>query len=249
MKLTGNTVYITGGGSGIGRGLAEALHQRDNQVIIAGRRKGNLIEVARANPGMRWLELNVEEPTSIAAVAKKLIAEHPGLNVLINNAGVMHFDDVSGPVDDTPLVSMITTNLLGPIRLTGALIDHLKCQNAAVVINNSSVLGFVPLAVAAAYSATKAALHSYTLSLRHKLRETPVKVLEIAPPWVRTDLHNSNNEPRAMPLAEFIEETMRALATDAVEVLVERAKPIRNNAGPGEAAFVTQFNDMLSNLH
>jgi uncharacterized oxidoreductase len=97
----------------------------------------------------------------------------------------------------------------------------------------------------AVYSSTKAALHSYTLSLRHKLRGTPVKVLEIAPPWVQTDLHNSNNEPRAMPLAEFIEETMQVLGTDAEEVLVERAKPLRNNAGPGEAAFVTPFNDMM----
>jgi uncharacterized oxidoreductase len=100
--------------------------------------------------------------------------------------------------------------------------------------------------MAAVYSSTKAALHSYTLSLRYKLRATPVKVLEMAPPWVQTDLHNSNNEPRAMPLAQFIEETMQVLATDAAEVLVERAKPIRNNAGSGEAAFVTQFNDMMT---
>ena len=130
--------------------------------------------------------------------------------------------------------------------MTGALIEHLKRQDNAVVINNSSVLGFVPLAMTAVYSATKAALHSYTLSLRYKLKGTPVKVLEIAPPWVQTDLLGSNNEPRAMPLPEFIEETMRILGTDAEEVLVERAKPLRNSAGPGEAAFVTQFNDMMA---
>jgi uncharacterized oxidoreductase len=114
------------------------------------------------------------------------------------------------------------------------------------VINNSSVLGFVPLAMTAVYSATKAALHSYTLSLRYKLKGTSVRVLEIAPPWVQTDLLGSNNEPRAMPLAEFIEETMRVLATDTEEVLVERAKPLRNNAGPDEATFVVQFNDMMA---
>jgi uncharacterized oxidoreductase len=246
MKLTGNTIFITGGGSGIGRGLAEAFHKRGNQVIIAGRRTVNLIAVARANSGMKWLELDVEDPASIASVASKLIAEHPTLNVLINNAGILQFDDVSGPVDDRLLLSTVTTNLLGPIRLTGALIDHLKRQNDAAVINNSSGLGFVPLAMAAVYSATKAALHSYTLSLRYKLRGTPVKVLEIAPPWVRTDLHNSNDEPRAMPLGEFIAQTMQVLGTDAEEVLVERVKPLRNNAGPGEAAFVTQFNDLLT---
>jgi uncharacterized oxidoreductase len=131
--------------------------------------------------------------------------------------------------------------------MTGALIEHLKRQNDAAVINTSSVLGFVPLAMAAVYSATKAALHSYTMSLRFRLKGAPVKVLEIAPPWVQTDLLGSNNEPRAMPLAEFIEETMRVLGTDAEEVLVERAKPLRNNAGPGEAVFVNQFNDMFAN--
>jgi uncharacterized oxidoreductase len=245
MKLTGNTILITGGGSGIGQGLAEALHKRGNQVVIAGRRKARLIEVAKANPGMQWVELNVEDPASIAAATRKLITEYPKLNVLINNAGIMQIDDASTAVDDKLLVSTLTTNVMGPIRLTGALIEHLKRQDHAAVINNSSVLGFVPLALAAVYSATKAALHSYTLSLRYKLKGTPVRVLEIAPPWVQTDLLNSNNEPRAMPLAEFIEETTRVLGTDAEEILVERAKPLRNNAGPNEAAFVTQFNDMM----
>jgi uncharacterized oxidoreductase len=246
MKLTGNTIFITGGGSGIGRGLAEALHKRGNQVIIAGRRKGHLAEVARVNPGMQWFELDIENPANISAVTRRLIAEYPKLNVLINNAGVMHIDDASAAIDEKLLVTTLTTNVMGPIRMTGALMEHLKRQNNAAVINNTSVLGFVPLAMTAVYSATKAALHSYTLSLRYKLKGTPVKVLEIAPPWVQTDLLGSNNEPRAMPLAEFIDETMRILGTDAEEVLVELAKPLRNNAGPGEAAFVTQFNDMMA---
>jgi uncharacterized oxidoreductase len=128
------------------------------------------------------------------------------------------------------------------------LIEHLKLQPHAAVINTSSVLGFVLMAIAAVYSSTKAAMHSYTLSLRYKLKDTPVKVLEIAPPWVQTDLLGSKNEPRAMPLADFIEETMRVLGTDTDEVLVERAQLMRNNAGPNEAAFVTEFNDMLSGL-
>ena len=245
MKLTSNTILITGGGSGIGRGLAEALHRRDNQIIIAGRRKDRLIEVAKANPGMKWVQLDIEDPVDISTVAKKLIAEYPTLNVLINNAGIINTDDVSAPVDEELLVSTIATNVLGPIRITGALIEHLKRQTDAVVINNTSVLAFVPLAIAAVYSSTKAAMHSYTLSLRHKLQGTAVRVLEIAPPWVQTDLLGSNNEPRAMPLGEYIEETMRVLETNADEVLVERAKPLRNNAGPHEAAFVTQFNDVM----
>src|ERR1700722_6461686 len=134
MKLTGNTIFITGGGSGIGRGLAEALHKRGNQVIIAGRRKGHLTEVAKANPGMRWVELNIDDPASVSAVSKKLIADYPSLNVLINNAGIMHIDDVSTAVDEQLLVSTLTTNVMGPIRMTSALIEHLKRQvNAAVI--------------------------------------------------------------------------------------------------------------------
>ena len=173
MDLSGNTILITGGTSGIGRALAEVFHRRGNQVIIAGRRKGHLTEVASANPGMRWVELDIENPASISAVAARLVADYPKLNVLINNAGVMHIDDASAAIDEKLLVTTLTTNVMGPIRLTGALIEHLKAQDSAVVINNSSVLGFVPLAMTAVYSATKAALHSYTMSLRYKLKGTP----------------------------------------------------------------------------
>ena len=246
MKLTGNTVFITGGGSGIGRGLAESFHKLGNQVVISGRRKRHLAETINANPGMRSMELNITDPESIAAVAKRLIAEYPKLNVLINNAGIMRIDDAAGVVDEDVLVSTITTNLLGPIRMTSALMEHLKKQDAATVIHVSSALGFVPLATSAVYCATKAALHSYSLSQRYKLKGSSVGVLELAPPWVQTDLLNSSKNPRAMPLAEFIDETMKVLGTNADEVLVERAKKFRNNVGPGEIALITEFNDQLS---
>jgi uncharacterized oxidoreductase len=249
MKLTGNTVFITGGGSGIGRALAEALHGLGNQVIIAGRRRGHLEETARANPGMKSVELDVEDPASIASVAGRLAADHPRLNVLVNNAGIMRIDNVSDEIDDALLVATVTTNLMGPVRMTSALLGHLKSQEAAAVINVSSGLGFVPMAAAAVYSATKAALHSYTLSLRYRLRGTPVRVLEIAPPWVQTDLLGGRDEPRAMPLAEFIRETIAVLGTEADEVLVERVRALRNNPGPGEAAFVNAFNDMMAQRH
>jgi uncharacterized oxidoreductase len=245
MKLTGNTLFITGGGTGIGRGLAEALHKRGNQVIISGRRKGNLDATTKANPGMRSVELDISDSENIAGVAKKLIADYPALNVLINNAGVMQIDDAAEKIDDRLLTSTVATNLLGPIRLTSALIEHLKRQPKATIIYNTSALAFVPLALTAVYSSTKAALHSYVLSQRYKLKATSVSVLEIAPPWVQTDLLNSNEEPRAMPLKEFIEETIKVLGTDAEEILVEQAKPFRNNPGPNESALVTQFNDMM----
>jgi uncharacterized oxidoreductase len=194
---------------------------------------------------MASVELDLQDPKSIASVAKKLITQYPRLDVLINNAGIMQIDDAAGVVDDAVLVSTVNTNLLGTIRVTSAFIEHLKKQPAATIIYNTSVLGYVPLAMTAVYSSTKAALHSYVLSQRYKLKNTTVSVLEIAPPWVQTDLMGSNNEPRAMSLAEFIKETIDVLGTDAQEVLVERAKPLRNNPGPNEGALVTQFNDSM----
>ena len=247
MKLTGNTIFVTGGTSGIGRALGEALHARGNQVIISGRRKALLDEVTAANAGMKSVELNVEDPASIEAVAQRLIAEFPALNVVINNAGIMKPDAVAGKVDDAVVSSIVTTNLLGPIRMTSALIEHLKKQPAAAVAYVTSGLAFTPLALTATYNATKAAIHSFALSQRYLLQGTSVKVLEIAPPYVQTELMGPGqaSDPRAMPLKDFIEETMSLLATDADEILVERVKPLRDHAGPNEHAFVKQFNDMM----
>lgn len=248
MKLTGNTVFITGGGSGIGRGLAEAFHKLGNTVIISGRRKSALDETVKANPGMDSIELDVEDTASIAAVAKELIAKYPKLNVLINNAGVMKMDQAEGVVDDAVIVSTLTTNVMGPMRLTSALMEQLKMQDEAAVIYVTSGLAFTPLAMAAVYNSTKAAIHSYALSQRYKLRGTKVKVLEIAPPYVQTELGGEQrlHDPRAMPLQEFIDETMKVLGTDADEVLVERVKMQRNNVGPDEWDFVVKFNDMMA---
>jgi len=242
MKLKGNTIFITGGGSGIGRGLTEALHGLGNKVIIAGRRRKQLEEVVAANPGIVALELDIADPDSIDRVAKRLITEHPDLNVLINNAGIMQPDQAAGKVDDALLLATINPNLIGPIRMTSALIEHLKTKEGAVVAYTSSVLGFVPLAVTAVYSSTKAALHSYALSQRFMLRDSGVRVLEIAPPWVRTELMNSQEAERAMPLDQFIAEAIKVLGTDANEIVVEAARPMRNNAGPGEQSFVDEFN-------
>lgn len=246
MQLTGNTIFITGSTSGIGRGLAEAFHKLGNQVIIAGRRKALLEQVTAANPGMKSVELDIADPVSIEAAAERLIAENPTLNVLINNAGIMPFDDASGPMDDAQAQSIITTNLLGPIRMTSALIEHLKAQPRSVIVNNTSVLAYTPLANTAVYSASKAALHSYTLSQRFMLRNTSVTVQEIAPPWVNTDLIKKGDDPRAMPLDAFIEQTMAALGTDAEEAIVESARPMRNNAGPNEHALVMGFNSYIA---
>jgi uncharacterized oxidoreductase len=247
MNLTENTIFITGGGSGIGRALAEALHKRGNKIIISGRRKGHLDAVVKANPGIEAMELDVADPDNIKTAAKRLIREHPDLNVLVNNAGIMEPDQAAGVIDDKVLLSTVTTNLLGPIRLTSALVDQMK-RRRGVILYNTSVLAFVPLALTAVYSATKAALHSYVLSQRFLLRDSGVRVLEIAPPWVRTELMNSQEAAQAMPLDRFMAETLDVLGTDADEILVEAAKPLRANPGSEEHALVNGFNQQMLEL-
>jgi uncharacterized oxidoreductase len=248
MILTGNTIFITGGGTGIGRGLAEALHKLGNKVIISGRRRATLEAVTAANSGIEAVELDIANSESIKKVAAKLIADHPSLNTLINNAGVMLQDDVSTTVDENVLETEIATNLTGTIRLTSALIDHLKKQKRATVVYNSSTLAFTPLAMFAVYSATKAALHSYAMSQRFMLRDTSVAVKEIAPPWVGTGLVGAADDPRAVPLDRFVSDTLNVLATDANEILVEEAKIYRNHSGPGEYAFIHELNRKMSEV-
>jgi uncharacterized oxidoreductase len=245
MRMTGNTIFITGGTSGIGRGLAEAFHKLGNTVIISGRRQALLEQVVAANPGMHSIELDITDPASIEQAARTLTGRFPKLNILINNAGVMPVDDAAGRIDAAVMDTTVATNLLGPIHMSSALIEHLKAQAEATIINNTSYLAFVPLANFAVYCATKAAMHSYTLSQRFMLRNTSVRVREIAPPWVNTDLIYKSNDPRAMPLEAFIEATMAGLATDADEVVVEQAKQLRANPGPNEHGFVNGLNEML----
>ncbi len=243
MKLTNNTIFITGGSSGIGRALAEALHHCGNQVIISGRRSALLQQVVAENLGMDYVELDVTSPQQIKTVAQQLTQKYPQLNVLINNAGVMPFDNpASGEFDDATLVNMVNTNLLAPARISAAFVEHLKLQPQSYIINNSSILAFLPLATNALYSATKAAVHSYTMSQRFTLRNTSVQVLEIAPPWVDTDLIYKSGDPRAMPLDSFIRQVMKKLSTDDLEILVDSVAAVRDNPGSNEHTLFNQFN-------
>jgi len=242
MNPTGNTILITGGGSGIGRGLAEALHKLGNQVVIAGRRKEALQATTAANPGMRAITLDIESPSAVRFFAGNAIGQFPELNVLINNAGIMIPEKlISQPMELMDAESMVMTNLLGPIRLTAALLPHLRKQPRSTIINVSSGLAFVPLALTPTYCATKAAMHSYTQSLRYQLKRSTTEVLELIPPYVATNLMNGATDPRAMPLKNFIAEVMELLTTQPTpsEICVENVKGLRlaTEQGRYEATF------------
>jgi len=236
MNPTGNTILITGGGSGIGRGLAESLHALGNQIVIAGRRQPALDETTTANPGMKSLTVDMRDPASIRALAKRATTDFPSLNVVINNAGIQRPEKLlSQPADLADAEATIATNLLGPIRLTAALLPHLLEQPRATILNVSSGLAFMPMARTPTYCATKAALHSYTLSLRAQLHNTNIEVLELIPPYVATNLGDGAHNPRAMPLHQFITEAMAILTTQPTppELCVENVKGFRFAAENG----------------
>ena len=250
MQVTDNTILITGGASGIGRGLAEAFHHLGNQVIISGRRQELLDAVTAANPGMRSIQADVGTASGVQSFAQQALAAFPAINVLLNNAGVMQFEDLKSAPDNLATAeTTIATNLLGPIRLTSALLPHLLQQPRAAVLTVSSGLAFVPMAATPTYCATKAAIHSYSMSLRHQLAGTTTEVIEIAPPYVQTELMGAEqaSDPRAMPLEAFISEVMNILTNQpaATEVIVEGCKPLRFAAENHQMA---QMAEMINSM-
>ena len=231
MRMNSNTIFITGGTSGIGQGLAEAFHKLGNQVIVTGRREDRLKSVCAANSGMRYFVLDVADPKSVREVARKAIEQFPNLNCVFNNAGVQARHDFSAgePLDELGIAGEIDTNVLGTIRVAAEFIPHLAKQQNATLVNVSSGLAFVPLARFPIYCATKAAVHSFTLSLRHQLKQSGIKVIELIPPYVATELGGPGKTvpagaPKPMPLDAFIADTMKELAGDADEIAIGEAK-------------------------
>lgn len=230
MQMTGNTILITGGGSGIGAALAHRFHDLGNTVIIAGRRLESLQATIGDRPNMHALALDIEDPKAITTFVETLVDRFPDVNVLINNAGIMRFEPLDRARDLTDAEATITTNLLGPIRLIDALVEHLSAKPNAAIVNVSSGLAFVPLVATPTYSATKAAIHSYTQSLRDALTGK-IEVIELAPPAVQTELTPGQSSREGyLPLKDFIDEVMALFAKDPTppEILVERVGFLRN---------------------
>jgi uncharacterized oxidoreductase len=227
MQTTGNTILISGATSGIGLALAERLHAAGNAVVVAGRRRQLLDRIVAEHDGMGAVTLDVTDPASIEAARDEVLRTHPDLNVVVTMAGIMAPEDLHGPDFLGTSEATIATNLLGTIRTAAAFVPHLTARPDGVLITVSSGLAFVPLAATPTYNATKAAVHSFTQSLRVQLADTPLQVLELVPPAVDTDL--MAGDFGGMPLDAFADETMQLLAAqpDADEILVENVHPLR----------------------
>lgn len=239
MKLNDNTILITGGASGIGLALAIEFQKIGNQVIVAGRSKEKL--AAAKENGLKTFTVDMTNAESIKSLAENVVREYPNLNSVIHSAGIMKNENILKGGSREIEEDTMTTNVLGPMRLTSALLPHFMKQKSAMIMTVSSGLAFVPLAMTPAYCASKAAIHSYTQSLRYQLKDTTIEVLELVPPYVQTMLMGERqaNDPHAMPLKDYIEEVMSILKTQPTpsEILVQRVQPLRMAAANGLEAY------------
>lgn len=237
MRISGNTIFIPGATSGIGLALAERLRAAGNTVIVGGRRRGLRDEIAARHLDIDTVEIDTTEPASIAAAAAEVLERHPDLNVLVTMAGIMRVEDWTASGFVPTAEAIVTTNLLGPIRLIGAFVEHLRSRPDATIMTVSSGLAFAPLRITPTYNATKAAIHMLSESLRLQLADTSVRVVELQPPSVATDLLAGQRDSAfAMPLDEFADEVMSILrdSPDVTEVQVERVKFLRYGEARGD---------------
>ncbi|MEF9901743.1 SDR family oxidoreductase [Streptomyces sp. P9-A2] len=238
MDISGNTIFIPGSTSGIGLALALELQAKGNTVIVGGRRAELLAQIAAEHPGIDTVQIDTADPASIASAAKQVLAGHPGLNVLVTMAGVMKAEDWRDPASFlTSAETTVTTNVLGPIRLIAAFIEHLQARPDATIMTVSSGLAFTPLKYTPSYNASKAAIHMLSESIRLQLADTSVRIVELEPPSVRTALMPGHeDDEHAMPLDEFIAEAVALIEAepDAKEIQVERVKFLRYGEARGD---------------
>jgi short-subunit dehydrogenase involved in D-alanine esterification of teichoic acids len=238
MNISGNTVFIPGSTSGIGLALALELQSRDNTVIVGGRRADLLDRIAAEHPGIDTVRIDTTDAASIDSAAKEVLAKHPDLNALVTMAGIMRVEDWRKPESFLASAeSVVMTNVLGPIRLIAAFIEHLQARPDATIVTVSSGLAFAPLKVTPSYNASKAAIHMLSESIRLQFAGTTVKVVELEPPSVRTALLPGQEDSEfAMPLDEYVAEVVALLQSqpDAKEIQVERVKFLRYGEARGD---------------
>ncbi|MBW1608770.1 MAG: SDR family NAD(P)-dependent oxidoreductase [Deltaproteobacteria bacterium] len=217
MEFKANTVLITGGGSGIGFALAERFIQAESSVIVCGRRKHKLKEAQSKYPQLHIRVCNVAKPAERTALFAWVTESFPGLNMLVNNAGIQQRIELQQRPSWETLGEEVAINLEAPIHLSTLFIPHLLKQERPAIINITSGLSFVPKANVPVYCATKSALHSFTLSLRHQLSGTPIDVIEIIPPAVDTDLGGKGLHTFGVPLNEFTDGIVKQLKMGSIE--------------------------------
>lgn len=232
MNIKGNTILITGGTSGIGLAFAEEFIKEGNQVIVTGRRANRLEEIKKKFPAIITKVSDVANAAQRVELAEWVKQNHPETNILINNAGVQLVFDLKTPVDLDRISSEIETNFIAPVHLGSLFVSILSGNANASIMNVTSGLAFVPIALMPIYCATKAAMHSFTLSLRYQLKDTGIKVFEIAPPSVDTELGHDrradkNQSHGGIPVSEFIAGAMDAIKNDVYEAAVGMSVGLR----------------------
>ncbi|HVW97683.1 MAG TPA: SDR family NAD(P)-dependent oxidoreductase [Mucilaginibacter sp.] len=246
MKITGNTILITGGTSGIGLSLAEKLLAQGNKVIITGRRANRLNDIKARLPEIIIKESDVADAGQRVELKDWISKNHPDMNMLINNAGVQLVFDLKTPIDPDRVHSETETNFVAPVHLSTLFVPLLTDKADSAIINVTSGLVFVPVALMPVYCATKAAMHSFTLSLRYQLKDTAIKVFEIIPPQVDTELGHDrradkNKSHGGMPPDEFVGHFISAIQSDELEAAIGAAEGLRQQR---ETIF-ERFNDSV----
>jgi uncharacterized oxidoreductase len=253
MKITGNTVLITGGATGIGLALTEAFLASGNEVIVCSRNEDHLMRAAEKFPGLHTRVCDLSSPEGCASLHEWAVSSFPEVNILINNAGIQRVVDFrKGPADllrhrTVDGMDEIDVNLKGYVYLAAYFVPDLMKKKEAAIINISSGLGFIPMTITPVYSATKAAVHSFSVSLRHQLRNTTVKVFEIIPPIVDTDLDRGERKARGqhnrgIPPEEVAKASLPAIAADVYEVAIGMAQGLK-------AGSKSNFDEIFNNMN
>jgi uncharacterized oxidoreductase len=252
MKLTGNTVLITGGAAGIGFAFAERFIKAGNKVIVCGRREAKLLEAKEKYPELITRVCDVTKESDRIALFDWVTSEHPDINVLINNAGIQqryHVLKTNAKEEWSYYSQEIASNIEAPFHFAMLFAPYFANKDYGAILNVSSGLAFTPMAITPIYSATKAAVHSFTMSLRHQLEDTSIEVIEVAPPAVNTDLGGIGLHTFGAPVDEFADAIFKGLEAGKIEIGYGRAeKAMRMSRDEIDETVKTMYNNMKNTI-